>query len=387
MTAREKTNHPGIWKVTTSKGEIRYRLVIDMGPSDGKKRDQRCETFNRLTDAKARQSEIKNSKGKGTLVRPTKITFEQLAQKWLDSRHDIREISRIGYQQILKPVRAQIGHAKVQDLTRSSIEKVITSLKNDRGLSHRSVVYTLGAIKQILNYGITEGCLAINVASSVKAPRKQHGDSKPKIVWTPEEMVQFRTVADLDEWAAAWRLTLCGLRRSEVLGMQWKAVDLSNGEVKVQAGRVLLDRARTATDDPKSSASRRTVRVEEAQSGTVALLRSLRVRQAADRLVLGAGYKETGYVLVDPLGEPVKPYTYSDHFEALCHKAGVPVVQLHSVRHTLALIMHRAGIPPVDAAAFLGHTVAVHLARYVPLTERGARAAASGLGATISGIG
>ena len=81
MTAREKTNHPGIWKVTTSKGEIRYRLVIDMGPSDGKKRDQRCETFNRLTDAKARQSEIKNSKGKGTLVRPTKITFEQLAQK------------------------------------------------------------------------------------------------------------------------------------------------------------------------------------------------------------------------------------------------------------------------------------------------------------------
>jgi integrase len=90
---------------------------------------------------------------------------------------------------------------------------------------------------------------------------------------------------------------------------------------------------------------------------------------------------------VDPLGEPVKPYTYSDHFEILCRKAGVPVVQLHSVRHTLALIMHRAGIPPVDAAAFLGHTVAVHLARYVPLTEWGARAAASGLGAAISGIG
>ena len=118
----------------------------------------------------------------------------------------------------------------------------------------------------------------------------------------------------------------------------------------------------------------------------MALLRSLKARRAADRLVLGAGYQETGYILVDPLGEPVKPYTYSDHFEILCRKAGVPVVQLHSVRHTLALIMHRAGIPPVDAAAFLGHTVAVHLARYVPLTERGARAAASGLGAAISGI-
>jgi integrase len=128
---------------------------------------------------------------------------------------------------------------------------------------------------------------------------------------------------------------------------------------------VLLDRARTATDDQDLSIPSYGS-VEEAQSGTVALLRSLSCQ--ADRLVLGAGYMETGYA-VDPLGEPVKPYTYSDHFEALCHKAGVPVVQLHSVRHTLALIMHRAGIPPVDAAAFLGHTVAVHLARYVPLTE------------------
>jgi integrase len=92
-------------------------------------------------------------------------------------------------------------------------------------------------------------------------------------------------------------------------------------------------------------------------------------------------------VLVNPLGEPVKPYTYSDRFEALCRQAGIPVVQLHSVRHTLATIMHKAGTAPADAAALLGHTVAVHLARYVTPTEKGARTAASGLGAAISGLG
>ena len=386
MTTREKTNHPGIWKVTTGTGQIKYRLIIDMGISPDGKRDQRCETFARLTDAKSRQSEIKNSKDKGILVRPSKITFEEMCQKWLNSRHDVREITRIGYEQVLKPVRAQLGTAKVQDLTRSRIEAVIRSLRDDRGLSHRSLVYTLGAIKQILNYGITEGCLAINVASSVKAPRKQHGDTKAKSVWTPEELIQFRTIADQHEWAAAWRLTLSGLRRSEVLGMQWSAVDLAAGEVRVQAGRVLLDKTRTATDDPKSSASHRTVAVEDMHSGTVALLRSLKARQAADRLVLGAGYIESGYVLVDPLGEPVKPYTYSDRFEILCRQAAVPIVQLHSVRHTLATIMHRSGTAPSDAAALLGHTVAVHLATYVTPTERGARAAASGLGAAISGL-
>jgi hypothetical protein len=61
-------------------------------------------------------------------------------------------------------------------------------------------------------------------------------------------------------------------------------------------------------------------------------------------------------------------------------------VHLHAVRHTLALIMHRAGIAPADAAALLGHTVQTHLAAYLPLTEKGARTAASGLGAAIAGV-
>jgi integrase len=108
---------------------------------------------------------------------------------------------------------------------------------------------------------------------------------------------------------------MCGLRRSEVLGLTWDCVDLDRGEIGVQAGRALLDGRRNATGDPKSAASRRTVPVEEIQAGTVAPLCSLRARQAADdRLVLGAGYPETGLVLVDALGTPVRPEAYSDRF-------------------------------------------------------------------------
>jgi hypothetical protein len=84
-------------------------------------------------------------------------------------------------------------------------------------------------------------------------------------------------------------------------------------------------------------------------------------RQAADRLVLGAGYKDTGLVVVDALGRPMRPSGYSDRFVLLCSDAGVRQVHLHAVRHTLALMMHRAGIAPADAAALLGHTVQTHL--------------------------
>ena len=118
----------------------------------------------------------------------------------------------------------------------------------------------------------------------------------------------------------------------------------------------------------------------------MALLRSLKARQAADRLVIGARYPENGLVVVDRLGRPVQPSAYSDRFVILCRDAGVRQVHLHAVRHTLALMMHRAGIAPADAAALLGHTVQTHLSVYVPLTEKGARTAASGLGAAIASI-
>jgi site-specific recombinase XerC len=219
------------------------------------------------------------------------VTFDDLAQRWLDSRHDIREVTRLGYGYVLKAVREQLGQEKVQDLSRADIEAVIRKLEQ-RKLSHRAIVCTLGSVRQVLAYGISSGLLSVNVTASVKAPRKQHSqavvETRPKDEpWPQEELLQFRAVADQDEWAACWRLTLCGLRRSEIMGMQWDCADLDHGEVKVEHGRVLLDGDRTATDDPKSTASRRTVPVEEIQPGTVALLRALKARQAADRLRLG----------------------------------------------------------------------------------------------------
>ena len=121
--------------------------------------------------------------------------FDELAQRWLDSRHDVREVTRLGYGYVLKAPRAQLGGAKVQDITRSDIEKVIRTLQ-DRKLSHRAIVYTLGAIRQVLAYGISSGLLSINVAASVKPPRKQHSealvDTRPKEEpWSHEELLRF----------------------------------------------------------------------------------------------------------------------------------------------------------------------------------------------------
>ncbi len=163
-------------------------------------------------------------------------------------------------------------------------------------------------------------------------------------------------------------------------------MDLDRGEVKVEHGRVLLDGHRTATDEPKSKASRRTVPVEDIQPGTVALLRAPESRSGSlTGSSLGAGYPETGLVLVNALGEPARPELYSDHFRRLCNQAGLRTIHLHLVRHTLAVAMNRAGVAPVDAAPLLGHTVDVYVSTYLRPSETGARSAASALGTALAG--
>jgi site-specific recombinase XerD len=343
-----KTRHPGVTKIIRGNGETVYRLIISVGKTADGREMQECHTRKTLAEALKLQAEIRDARGKGKFIKRDAVTFDELCRRWLDSRHDIREVTVMGYRSWLKAPREQLGQKKVQNLTRADVDNVIRKLEQQKR-SHSTIGHTRGAIHQVLDYGITEGLLSINVAAFVKTPRKQHSkalvDTRPKVEpWSQEELLTFRAIADAHEWAAAWRLTLCGLRRSEVMALQWESVDLDRGEVKIEQGRVALDGHRTATDDPKSKASRRTVPVEDMHRGTTALLRALKAREAQDRLLLGAGYPETGLVLVNALGEPVRPELYSDRFRALCREAGLRPIHLHLIRHTLAGELIRAGI-------------------------------------------
>ena len=87
---------------------------------------------------------------------------------------------------------------------------------------------------------------------------------------------------------------------------------------------------------------------------------------------------------MDALGKPVRPELYSDRFRRFSRQAGLRVIHLHLVRHTLAVAMNRAEVAPVDAAPLLGHTVDVYVSTYVRPSEQGARSAAHALGAALA---
>ncbi|GAB2991117.1 tyrosine-type recombinase/integrase [Nocardioides montaniterrae] len=382
--------HEPIRLIETQSGP-RYRVVIDIAPP-GAKRKQCTKTFATLPEARRFVTETRDGLAKGTFTTPSKITLRALAEDWLQSRRDIRAKSIRGYADVLRPVMDRLGDRTAQSITRRDVDALVERLaanggRDGSGYSHRTIVYTLGTLKQVLAYGVSTAVLSTNVATDVKAPRRRKGDRRTVVPWEPAELLAFRERADQDALAGAWRLTLCGLRRSEVLGLSWDDIDLDAGTVHIGWSRVAVGDGQTERDDTKSAAGDRTIRPDDVHPGTISLLRSLKAKQAADRLAVGPGYaNDERLVVVNLVGQPLHPDVYSAQFTALCKAAGIRTIGIHTVRHTVARIMHEAGVSPADAAAFLGHTLAVHLAVYVVLTQRGALAAGAALGDALATV-
>lgn len=351
----------------------RVRFVAVTRDADRRQVKARRET---LAEARHWLRERRREAREGRATRRTADTVADVCGAWLASRLDIREVSTEGYRYALAPVLREIGSQDARALTTSDVQRLVSRLSASGGrptkahpggspLGPRAIRLALTALGQALD----TLDLPVNPArhKSVRLPRQVKARGTDLEHWLPVDLLRFQEVADSDDWAGAWRLTLCGLTRADVLGLRWSDVDLKAGAITVRQGRVAVDGGRaTVTDEPKSAQRRRTVPVEVIHPGTVALLRTLALRQTEHRLRAGAAWHDSGLVVTDELGRGPRPEVYSDRFRRVCRSAGVPGIRLHSVRHSLAFWLHSLGVTPADAAALLGHTVEVHLSTYLP---------------------
>lgn len=365
-------------------GADRFRVVVDATAPKAARRRQVTRTLPTLEAARAFVEQVRAEVADAGGLRGPE-TIAALCDRWLESRSDVRPVTVEGYRNALAPVLRHLGARDVREVTVRDIESLAAWMgreggKRGQALGPRSVRAALVALAQALDVATYEGVVPRNVVRLARRPRQRALVGRDLEHWQAAELLTFRDTADTDALAAAWRLTLCGLTRADVMGLRWSDVDLAAGVVTIRQGRVALDGG-DHVDEPKSAQRRRAVPVETIHAGTVAALRSLRAAQAADRLRAGGAWTDSGLAVVDALGLGLRPEVYSDRFRRLARAAGVPPIRLHSVRHSLAFWLHSLGVPPADAAALLGHTVEVHLATYLPESgATGIAAAAAALG-------
>lgn len=106
--------------------------------------------------------------------------------------------------------------------------------------------------------------------------------------------------------------------------------------------------------EPKTHRSRRTVDLDPATAG---VLKALRKSQLEERAAAGLGRpRADGLIFTDEQGEPFHPNMVSRMFGKLVREAHLPVIRLHDLRHTHAMLSLQAGVHVKIVSERLGHS-------------------------------
>jgi integrase len=265
-------------------------------------------------------------------------TVGQYLEKWLDDRRGrLAAGSMVSYEIVVRQrIVPAIGDLRLVKLTPQRVQAFYASLR-DGGASEWKMEYTRRVLHAALRSARKLGLVVQVATDGVDAP---HTRAPEMYVWNEEQARAFLAACRGTQFEALFVLALVsGMRRGELIGLRWSDVDLDAGVVEVRSQLQLL-RREWRRQDLKSVRSRRTVVIEQ---NMVRALRAHRRRQAEQRLVAGAAWRDEGLVFPDELGCPVAPWRLARMEMARAMRiAGVPVIRFHDLRHAAATLIARA---------------------------------------------
>ena len=290
------------------------------------------------------------SADEGTLPDPTRMTVAEYVQAWLNSAHGLSPKTLERYLELAeRQIIPHLGATKLQKLNPEAVRQWHGTLLG-QALSPRTVGHAHRLLRLVLGCAVKNGTLTRNVAA-VHAP--------PKVEDREIEILTALQIADvlakLDGHVLFPIVSLAigtGMRRGELLGLQWGDVDLEGATLSV-ARSVEETRAGLRVKPPKTKRGRRNITLP---ADTVGMLRAHKVTLLELRLVLGLGNitPET-WVFSTAGGKLLSPDNLSRDWRRVCNAKKLPRVSFHALRHTHASVLIRKGVDILTISRRLGH--------------------------------
>ena len=143
------------------------------------------------------------------------------------------------------------------------------------------------------------------------------------------------------------------MRRSELLGLRWQAVDFDACALSVVARRVRVGKDMIDGVGTKTVAGRRRIDIDPM---TMDVLSTWRIQQEQEHLAWGPGWTDTGLTFTREDGVGLHADRLQHRFSRLVDGAGVSRLHFHGLRHTHAILLLRRGVPVKVVSERLGHS-------------------------------
>ncbi len=338
-----------------------------MGKDGEGKRKRKFVTFHgSKRKAEARMREILNEMDKGIPIDKPDLTVAQHLDKWLNYKaqylsektaHDYAGIAR----RYLKPV---LGHIPLILLKPDHVSELHKQMRQ-KGLSSRSIQYAHRVLSQAMKDAVKWEILGRNVCNSIKAPGPQRKNLK---TLDREGITKLLEASkDTSDYPLTFLAVYTGMRRSELLGLRWKDIDLQQGKLNVNQVIVRVTGKKLKPKAPKTKYSRRLIILP---ASAVKLLIDIKLKSKKFRESAGLEWDENALIFSNVDGDPICPDAVIRRFKEVAKTAGFPSLRFHDLRHTHASLLLDQGVPIKAISERLGHaSIQITLDTYSHLTE------------------
>lgn len=311
-------------------------------------------------------------------------TVGDYLEHWLAGKRALRPSTLKSYREhVHLYLLPSLGEIRLRDLRAGQVDRLLNDLakaQRVRAISSATLRRIHATLRGALNDAVGRRLLPYNPAMHVELPTEHR---EGVIVWSPEQVNAFLRQTSSDRLYALFHLvTVTGLRRGEAVGLRWVDVDSGRSQIRV-AQQVVQLGGRLHFGPPKTRRGARTIPLDAV---TAAVIAEHAKRQEAERRAWGDAWTDAGLVFTREDGNPLSPEQVSRRFKLLAHRAGVPVIRFHDLRHTSASLALAAGVAIKVVSDRLGHsTSGITADLYTHVTPAVARDAADAIARTISG--
>lgn len=272
-------------------------------------------------------------------------SLHALMVRWVEyKRVEIRPSTYRGYVQGLALLLPLLGQSRPAALTVLDIEEAVAQLRERH--TPKTGARALRVLSMVLRQAVRWQLLPSNVAQGVRPPRVP----KPELqVWTPAQVARFLNVARNHRLYPLFLLALgTGMRKGELLALQWQDVDLDAGEITVRRNLVKNEAGQYELGLPKTDTGKRRIPL------ACDTVEALKIHRKAERR--GRSEPRPGdFVFTAASGNHVQHRQLDKVYRSLTDAAGLPRIRFHDLRHTSASLLVRQGVPAKVVADRLGH--------------------------------